>query len=133
MCEHTRDIIRSGLVSSGPHHTHKINSTTIYNAQRYRESMGNNLNRRWTKMLEMAKKSKDTEQKTLDKCIPASVDREENRHPIRLLTSEYLELAVGVLYKPQVNVIPLHVCRFHSKSPTIPGQLLFLHENSHMD
>jgi hypothetical protein len=83
-------LIRSGRVSSGPRRTQKIDSTAIYNAQRYRENMGDNLDRRWTKMLEMEKKSKETEQKTLDKCIPASVDREGNRHPIRLITSEYL-------------------------------------------
>jgi hypothetical protein len=84
-------LIRSGRVSSGPRRTQKIDSTAIYNAQRYRENMGDNLDRRWTKMLEMEKKSKETEQKTLDKCIPANVDREGNRNPIRLITSEYLQ------------------------------------------
>jgi phenylalanyl-tRNA synthetase alpha subunit len=65
--------------------------------------MGDNLDRRWTKMLEMEKKSKETEQKTLEKCIPATVDREGNRHPIRLITSEYLQEQANLQFEFYTN------------------------------
>jgi hypothetical protein len=53
--------------------------------------MGENLDRRWKKMLEMQKQSIETERRILQRCIPAGRDREGTHHPMRLITSDYLQ------------------------------------------
>jgi len=52
--------------------------------------MGNNLERRWTKMVEMAKEAKETPARITTTVVAERIDKSGRVHPRRRITFDYL-------------------------------------------
>ena len=83
-------LIRSGRVSSGPHHTQKIDIAGLHIAKVYREFLGRNLDRRWRKMRLLHSKADETLRAVIKQTIPARVDKSGVMHPAKAITIDYL-------------------------------------------
>jgi hypothetical protein len=93
-------LIQSGRVSSSPRTRQKLDSPLLYLAQRMREIMGLNLQRRWKMMNEIHKDALDDLEKLLRRRVPSRTDDDCSFMPECMITKEYLEeqYAQQVLY-----------------------------------
>jgi hypothetical protein len=93
-------LIRSGRVSSSPRKRQKLDSCLLYLAQRMREIMGLNLQRRWKRMNEIRKDALDDLEKIIGRRVPSRTDDDGSFRPESTITKEYLEeqYAQQVLY-----------------------------------
>ena len=84
-------LIRSGRVSSSPRKRQKLDSCLLYLAQRGREMMGLNLERRWEKMQEIRSDASAELEKIVGRCIPSRTDGNGDFRPESTITREYLQ------------------------------------------
>lgn len=90
-----RHLVSVGRVSSGPRRSQILDTAMLYISERYRESMGRNLVKRWDKMLETQKTSKGFLNQLITQSVPARIERNGKRHSATAITIEYLKIQAG--------------------------------------
>jgi len=93
-------LIPSGRVPSSPRKQQELDSCLLYLAQRMREIMGLNLQRRWKRMNEIRKNALDNLEWIIGRRVPSRTDDDGSFRPESMITNEYLEeqYAQQVLY-----------------------------------
>jgi hypothetical protein len=86
-----RHLIASGRYSSGPRRTQKIDSCGLFLAQRQRETFGENLYKRWEKMLAMEDESSRALRDVIGKTVLRRIDKSGQEHPEREVPIDYLD------------------------------------------
>jgi hypothetical protein len=96
-------LVKIGRVSSGPRKAQKIDSWGLYNAKRMQQAIGENLSRRWKKMLQLKRKAEETLSSVIGQEVAERRDKTGKLHPKRLVTRGYLEKQIEEqisYYKP---------------------------------
>jgi hypothetical protein len=86
-----RHLIASSRYSSGPWPTQKTDSCGLFLAQCQRESFGENLYKRWEKMLAMEEESRRALRDVIGKTVLRRIDKSGQEHPEREVTIDYLD------------------------------------------
>jgi hypothetical protein len=86
-----RHQIPSGRHSSGPRRTQKLDSCGLFLAQRQRENFGENLYKRWEKMLKIQVESRRVLDDVIGKTVLRRIDKAGQEHPQQQVTVEYLD------------------------------------------
>jgi hypothetical protein len=84
-------LVKIGRVSSGPRKAQKIDSWGLYNAKRMQQAIGENLSRRWKKMLQLKRKAEETLTSVIGQEVAERRDKTGKLHPKRVVTRDYLE------------------------------------------